>query len=116
MLSLSKYEEDDQLCVKTLVARHWHFDKLSTNGYVSRIMGLDTCVPCLRTLPPEPRYRLLNRKTSIGRTDQSQSPGARMLSNDQKNCFDAFGYLVLRNVFRPDEMATIKRESDEIFG
>ena len=38
-----------------------------------------------------------------------------MLSEDQKQFFDAFGYLVLRDVFTAEEMATIKRESDEIF-
>ena len=38
-----------------------------------------------------------------------------MLSEDQKQFFDAFGYLVLRDVFSAEEMATIKRESDEIF-
>ena len=38
-----------------------------------------------------------------------------MLSEDQKQFFEAFGYLVLRGVFTPEEMAAIKRESDEIF-
>ena len=38
-----------------------------------------------------------------------------MLSEDQRQFFDAFGYLVLRDVFTAEEMATIKRESDEIF-
>ena len=38
-----------------------------------------------------------------------------MLSEDQKQFFDAFGYLVLRGVFTAEEIATIKRESDEIF-
>ncbi len=38
-----------------------------------------------------------------------------MLSEDQKQFFYAFGYLVLRGVFTSDEMAVIKRESDEIF-
>ena len=38
-----------------------------------------------------------------------------MLSEDQKQFFDAFGYLVLRAVFTAEEIATIKRESDEIF-
>ena len=38
-----------------------------------------------------------------------------MLSEDQKQFFDAFGYLILRGVFTAEEMATIKRESDEIF-
>ena len=38
-----------------------------------------------------------------------------MLSEDQKQFFDAFGYLVLRGVFKAEEIATIKRESDEIF-
>ena len=38
-----------------------------------------------------------------------------MLSEDQKQFFDAFGYLTLRGVFTAEEMATIKRESDEIF-
>ena len=38
-----------------------------------------------------------------------------MLTGDQKLFFDAFGYLVLRNVFTSDEIATIKRESDDIF-
>ena len=38
-----------------------------------------------------------------------------MLTEEQKQFFDTFGYLVLRDVFTPDEMATIKRESDEIF-
>ena len=39
-----------------------------------------------------------------------------MLSEGQKQFFDTFGFLILRNVFTPDEMATIKQESDEIFG
>ena len=38
-----------------------------------------------------------------------------MLSEDQKRQFDAFGYLVLRGVLTSDEIAAIKRESDEIF-
>ena len=38
-----------------------------------------------------------------------------MLSEEQKQFFDAFGYLVLRDVFSAEEMDTIKRESDEIF-
>lgn len=38
-----------------------------------------------------------------------------MLSEDQKRHFDAFGYLVLRNVLTAGEVAAIKRESDEIF-
>ena len=38
-----------------------------------------------------------------------------MLSEGQKQFFDAFGYLILRGVFTAEEMATIKRESDEIF-
>jgi ectoine hydroxylase-related dioxygenase (phytanoyl-CoA dioxygenase family) len=38
-----------------------------------------------------------------------------MLTEDQRQFFEAFGFLVLRGVFTADEMATIKRESDEIF-
>ena len=38
-----------------------------------------------------------------------------MLTEDQKQFFEAFGYLVLRGVFTATEMAAIKRESDEIF-
>ena len=38
-----------------------------------------------------------------------------MLSDQQKAHFEAFGFVILRNVFSADEMATIKRESDEIF-
>ena len=38
-----------------------------------------------------------------------------MLTEDQKQFFEAFGYLVLRDVFTTEEMASIKRESDEIF-
>ena len=34
-----------------------------------------------------------------------------MLSEDQKQFFDAFGYLVLRGVFTAEEIATIKGES-----
>ena len=39
-----------------------------------------------------------------------------MLSEGQKQFFDTFGFLTLRKVFTPVEMATIKQESDEIFG
>ena len=38
-----------------------------------------------------------------------------MLSEDERLFFSAFGYLVLRGVFTAEEIATIKRESDEIF-
>ena len=38
-----------------------------------------------------------------------------MLSEEQKRFFETFGFLVLREVFTADELATIKRESDEIF-
>ena len=38
-----------------------------------------------------------------------------MLSKDQRQFFETFGYLALRGLFSADEMATIKRESDEIF-
>ncbi len=37
-----------------------------------------------------------------------------MLSEAQKQQFDALGFLVLRGLFSPEEMATIKREADEI--
>ena len=37
-----------------------------------------------------------------------------MLSTAQREFFEAFGYLILLGVFTEDEMATIKRESDEI--
>ena len=37
------------------------------------------------------------------------------LSQQQLAHFETFGFLVLRKVFTADEMATIKRESDEIF-
>ena len=39
-----------------------------------------------------------------------------MLTEGQKQFFDTFGFLTLRKVFTPVEMATIKQESDEIFG
>ena len=38
-----------------------------------------------------------------------------MLTPGQIAHFETFGFLVLRKVFTADEMATIKRESDEIF-
>ena len=38
-----------------------------------------------------------------------------MLTEEQRRFFDTFGFLILRKVFTPDEMAIIKRESDEIF-
>ena len=39
-----------------------------------------------------------------------------MLSEGQEQFFDTFGFPTLRKVFTPVEMATIKQESDEIFG
>jgi ectoine hydroxylase-related dioxygenase (phytanoyl-CoA dioxygenase family) len=38
-----------------------------------------------------------------------------MLTDGQKAHFETFGFLVLRQLFTEDEMAIIKRESDEIF-
>lgn len=38
-----------------------------------------------------------------------------MLTEEQKQFFQTFGFLILRKVFTSKEMAIIKRESDEIF-
>ena len=38
-----------------------------------------------------------------------------MLTEEQKHFFDTFGYIILRDLFASEEIATIKRESDEIF-
>ena len=36
------------------------------------------------------------------------------LSDDQKDFFETFGFLVFRQLLSPDEVATMLRESDEI--
>ena len=38
-----------------------------------------------------------------------------MLTADHKAYFDAFGYVVLRQLLTPEEVAIMKRESLEIF-